>query len=184
MDEAQILQLALDCGAHQASWIDIRKDGVFNTVFRDICASNACGQYGMCHMCPPDVGDIEKLIATARSFDRGLLYQTVDSLEDSFDIEGMMRAGQAHNDCANRIRDSLAGMDGLMHLSTGGCKMCERCTKRDGRPCAFPDLAMSSLEAYGMDVYNTARNAGLRYHHGPNTVTYFGMVLMKSKPDA
>lgn len=184
MDEARVKQLALDCGAYKASWIDIKQDGVFNTIFRDICASNACGQYGMCHMCPPDVGEIEQLIETARSFDRGLLYQTVGRLEDSFDIEGMMAAGEQHNACAKRIRDALRDVEGLMHLSSGGCKMCEHCTKRDGLPCAFPELAMSSLEAYGMDVYNTAQNAGLKYHHGPNTVTYFGMVFVKGGPDA
>lgn len=179
MDEARVKQLALDCGAYKASWIDIKQDGVFNTIFRDICASNSCGQYGMCHMCPPDVGDIHELISTAQQYDRGLLYQTVSELEDSFDIEGMLAAGKAHNECASRIRDALVNEEGLMHLSSGGCHMCERCTKRDNKPCAFPDLALSSLEAYGVDVYNTAKNAGLKYHHGANTVTYFGMVFVK-----
>lgn len=182
MKKDSIEQLAISCGAKNAGWVDIHKDVVFSAMFRDLCAANSCGQYGMCHMCPPDIGDIHELIRLAQQYDRGLLYQTVGTLEDSFDIEGMLEAGKQHNACASRIRDELAGERGLLHLSSGGCRMCERCTKRDGKPCVYPELALSSLEAYGVDVYNTARNAGLKYHHGANTVTYFGMVLVKD-PD-
>lgn len=178
MDEA-CLRFVLECGALKVAWVDIARDVVFDAAFRDICARNACGQYGNCHMCPPDIGDIHDLIMQAQSFDYGLLYQTVGQLEDSFDIEGMQKAGWYHNDCASRIRDMLRDMEGLLHLASGGCKMCARCTKRDGLPCPFPELALSSLEAYGIDVYNTAKNAGLKYHHGSNTVTFFGMVLIK-----
>ena len=182
MKRDSMKQLALSCGAKNAGWVDIHKDVVFSAMFRDLCAANSCGQYGLCHMCPPDIGDIHELMRTAQQYDRGLLYQTVGTLEDSFDIEGMLEAGKQHNACASRIRDGLSGEEGLLHLSSGGCRMCERCTKRDGQPCSFPEHALSSLEAYGVDVYNTAMNAGLKYHHGTNTVTYFGMVLVK-EPD-
>ena len=40
-----------------------------------------------------------------------------------------------------------------------------------------PDLAMPSLESYGVNVYQTAQQAGLAYINGQDTVTYFGMVL-------
>ncbi|NLX83629.1 MAG: DUF2284 domain-containing protein [Clostridiales bacterium] len=179
MTKDALLQLAQDCGAHKASWLNIRTDVVFDPVFRDICATNACGLYGSCHMCPPDIGNIDDLIKVAQEYDYGLLYQTVGTLEDSFDIEGMLEAAKLQNDIAVDIRNRLMGVEGLMHLSTGGCRMCKRCTKLDDLPCALPKMAMSSLEAYGIDVYNTSKNAGLRYHHGPDTVTYFGMVFVK-----
>ena len=147
MKKDSIEQLAISCGAKNAGWVDIHKDVVFSAMFRDLCAANSCGQYGMCHMCPPDIGDIHELIRLAQQYDRGLLYQTVGTLEDSFDIEGMLEAGKQHNACASRIRDELAGERGLLHLSSGGCRMCERCTKRDGKPCSYPELALSSLEA-------------------------------------
>jgi predicted metal-binding protein len=174
------LRLVLACGVHRVAWVDIARDVVFDAMFRDICVRNACGQYGNCHMCPPDIGDIHELMTQAQSYDYGLLYQTVGQLEDCFDIEGMQKAGRYLNDCASRIRDRLMGREGLLHLASGGCKMCARCTKRDGLPCPFPELALSSMEAYGIDVYNTARNAGLKYNHGRNTVTFFGMVLIKN----
>ncbi len=179
MTKDSMRTLALDCGAHKAAWLAINTDVVFDPVFRDICATNACGLYGKCHMCPPDIGQIDQLILDAQAFDYGLLYQTVGVLEDSFDIEGMLAAAKTQNDIAIKIREHLSDDDGFMHLSTGGCRVCDRCTKLDDLPCILPEMAMSSLEAYGIDVYNTAKNAGLKYHHGENTVTYFGMIFVK-----
>lgn len=179
MNRGELLKLALACGAHRAALVDIRRDVAFDPVFREICASNACGQYGACHMCPPDVGDIQELMAAAQSYDTGLIYQSVGQLEDSFDIEGMLLAARLQNEIAVKIRDRLDALPDLLHLSTGGCRICERCTKPVGLPCASPEMALSSLEAYGIDVYKTATNAGLKYHHGANTVTYFGMVFFK-----
>jgi hypothetical protein len=43
--------------------------------------------------------------------------------------------------------------------------------------CRFPEKALSSLEGYGLDVYQTALHAGLPYVNGQNTVTYFGMLF-------
>ena len=40
------------------------------------------------------------------------------------------------------------------------------------------DLAMSSLEAYGINVSVLAPQAGMKYINGINTVTYFGAVLL------
>ena len=42
---------------------------------------------------------------------------------------------------------------------------------------ANPALAMSSLEAYGIDVAQLAKQAGMKYINGVNTVTYFGAVF-------
>lgn len=180
----RLVETALACGVKQAAWLKDIHEIVFDSSFRKQCAQNACGQYGLCHMCPPDVGEIDSLIAQARSYDNALLYQTVSGLEDSFDIEGMLEAGQKHNDCAAKIREALQDVPCLLHLSAGACRMCEQCTKVYGLPCAIPDKAISSLEAYGIDVCRTAVNAGMPYNGGPNTVTYFGMILAKNTPDA
>ena len=153
-------------------------DILYDTVFRDICASNACGHYGRCHMCPPDVGPIDELIARAKEYSCGVLYQNIYEIEDSFDIEGMLDAGKAHHAFSSRIRDLLQDMD-VLHLTAGGCGQCERCAKQDGLPCRFPEKALPSLESYGVNVHRTAENAGLKYINGANTVTYFGLVLVR-----
>lgn len=150
---------------------------VYDPVFREICAKNSCGLYGKCWMCPPDVGDIHALIEEAKSYPFAVLYQTITAIEDSFDYEGMTEAARKHNANAREINRALGGGLPYLNLTSGGCHFCETCLKQFDRPCPFPDEAMASLEAYGMDVYNTAKNAGLKYINGQNTVTYFGMVL-------
>ena len=62
-------------------------------------------------------------------------------------------------------------------IKSGGCGVCARCSKLDDEPCRFPERAIPSLEAYGVDVYRTSKNAGLAYVNGPNTVTFFGALI-------
>jgi predicted metal-binding protein len=178
MDASTIIELMLDQGAGKAAalW---GKDIVFDTMFRDICKSNGCGNYGKCYMCPPDVGEIEDLIEKARAFENAVMYQTVYTIEDSFDFEGMQEAGKAFNQCAQRINEKAREMFNMpwLHLAAGGCRVCETCLKRDNLPCRSPGKALASLESYGVDVYRTSRYAGLKYVNGENTVTYFGMLL-------
>jgi len=64
-------------------------------------------------------------------------------------------------------------------LSAGACSVCETCTYPAGKPCRFPNQAISSLEAYGIDVANLIARSGLSYMNGPNTVSYVGLILSK-----
>lgn len=179
MTMEEILNLLRDCGAARAAAIR-QSDVVYNAAFRDICAQNACGLYGTCYMCPPDIGPIEALMAKAQQYPVCFMYQTVSVLEDSFDYEGMIEAKKVHHRCAQRIDKQARALlkEGFLHLEAGGCGMCARCAKLDGIPCRFPDKALSSLEGYGIDVYQTALHAGLPYVNGQNTVTYFGMIFL------
>lgn len=162
-------------GARQAAELAVT-EVPFERSFRTLCQSNSCGRYGKTYMCPPDVGDIDDLIAHAKTFQRVVLYQTVGLLADSYDIEGMLAAGQAHNALALEISAALgpAPFSARLHLGTGGCRVCPTCTKEIGAPCRFPEKAMSSLEAYGINVSALAALCGMNYINGQNTVTYFG----------
>lgn len=154
-------------------------DIVYDYCFRDICKSNSCGQYGRCWMCPPDAGDIEVLMNKAKKYEDVVLYQIVAELEDSFDVEGMAEGKKIFSACSVYIAKEMKrlGLDDYMQLGVGGCGICERCTKRDGEPCRHPELAVPSLETCGIFVSETAKNVGLKYINGQNTVTYFGMIL-------
>lgn len=57
-------------------------------------------------------------------------------------------------------------------------KNCRRCAKMDQAPCRFPDQALASLEAYGVNVSLLAPQAGMQYINGANTVTYFGAIFL------
>ena len=176
----ELVSLALDCGASKAVML-AQSQLVTSPMFRDICRSNGCGKYGRCWVCPPEIGEIDALIASLDAYKRVLWYQTISPIEDSFDIEGMFEAGHAHAQLSQRISEALKarGCTDLLHLSCGGCHLCEICTKPQGLPCRHPDRALPSLEGYGVDVYNTTKNTPLAYINGQNTVTYFGAVLFR-----
>ncbi len=184
MDVEKLIQTALDCGATKATVVE-QADIVLNAEFRAMCEANQCGVYGRCYMCPPDVGPVEELMARVRGYERGLLYQTITPIEDSFDIEGMAEAKKALVAVSQRVLDALRpvlGEDALF-LSGGGCGLCKVCAKITGEPCRHPDRALPSLESYGMDVYNTTKKTPLKYINGANTVTYFGMALFSERKD-
>ena len=165
-------------GAYKASVIHT-KDIVLDRAFRDMCASNACGMYGKCYMCPPDVGDIDELMREVGKYDYALVYQTVTELEDSYDFEGMIEAKKKTYPLAQNLRKVFEDIDveKVLHLGAGGCGVCETCAKRTGEPCRFPEKAMPSLEAYGVNVSKLAETSGMKYINGQDTVTYFGAVL-------
>ena len=168
----------LALGATRAAVIDVSAIET-DAAFRGMCESNACGVYGRCWMCPPDVGDIEVLMARVREYEHALVYQIVSELEDSFDFEGMIEAKKKSYPISQKLRRVFAdrGVDTVLHLGAGGCGVCETCSKRTGEPCRHPDIAMPSLEAYGINVSKLASAASMKYINGQNTVTYFGAVL-------
>ena len=178
MENKTIIEKAFELGAYKANVIGT-KHIVLDRAFRDICATNACGMYGKCYMCPPDVGDINELMSEVTNYDHALVYQTVTELEDSFDFEGMIEAKKKSYPLAQGLRKVFADMNiyKVLHLGAGGCGVCETCAKRTNEPCRFPDKAMPSLEAYGINVSELAKSAEMKYINGQNTVTYFGAVL-------
>lgn len=165
-------------GAYKASVIEAREI-VLDRAFRTMCEVNSCGVYGKCWMCPPDVGDIDTLMAEVSEYDYALVYQTVTSLEDSFDFEGMIAAKKRSYPLAQQLRDVFRdrGLNRVLHLGAGGCGVCETCSRKTNEPCRYPGRAMPSLEAYGVNVSRLASAAGMKYINGQNTVTYFGAVL-------
>ena len=169
---------AISLGSFKANIIKT-ENIVTDSVFRDICASNACGMYGRCYMCPPDVGDMEELMRDVSNYDYALVYQTVTELEDSFDFEGMIEAKKKSYPLAQSLRKVFADMNisKVLHLGVGGCGVCETCAKKTNEPCRFPEKAMPSLEAYGVNVSELAKSSDMKYINGQNTVTYFGAVL-------
>jgi len=184
MKYEQLIQAAISCGAAKAAIIP-QENIVLSEEFRKICEGNGCGKFGTCYMCPPDVGPIDQLMARIRGYERGLLYQTITEIEDSFDIEGMGEAGKAHARMSQKLRDALEGLlgEGRLHLASGGCGLCDVCAKRTNEPCRHPDRALPSMESYGVDVYKTCKGTDLKYINGQNTVTYFGLVLFSERED-
>jgi len=175
-----IQQWALAAGATHACAIGRAQLKTFDHV-RASCAANACGHYGRCWTCPPDLGEQEDLAAELKSFPGGVVIQNVTRLEDSWDFEGMMAAAGAHNQMMRSLGRRLGaehpGRRSLV-LGCGGCGYCETCTCPDA-PCRAPDHALASVEGYGLDVKLLVESCGLSYINGQNTVSFVGAVLVE-----
>ena len=131
MDGERLIQIALECGATKAA-IVTQKDIVLNAAFRGMCEANRCGVYGRCYMCPPDVGPIDELMARVRGYERGLLYQTISPLEDSFDIEGMQAAKKAFDAIPGKIKRRIVAYT-PRKIKTAFC-ICQRICKKKRWP--------------------------------------------------
>lgn len=178
--EQKLVNAALEAGAHKAIMLPVEKI-VLSDTFREICRTGGCGAYGRCWVCPPHIGEIHELMDKVRSFPKALWYQSIGTIEDSFDFEGMMAAGRDHALLGQRIQKAaqevLSGE--FLHLSCGGCHLCDKCAAVDGQPCRMPGKALHPMEGYGVDVYRTTKDTDLKYINGQNTVTFFGMILFQ-----
>ncbi|MBC8541947.1 DUF2284 domain-containing protein [Bianquea renquensis] len=178
-NQEAILEFCLEAGAYKAAVLPVERIP-FDKSLRAYCEANYCGSYKKNYACPPSVGDPDTVIAKARGYQEALVFQTVGNLEDSFDVEGMEEAGKRHNAVAEAIRGRIeAQEEQFLQLTAGGCSVCPVCAKVEDKPCRFPERAISSLEAYCMNVSELAGLCKMRYINGQNTVTYFGMFLLR-----
>jgi predicted metal-binding protein len=180
MPEMDIVKLCLEMGAANAEEIPVSKL-TFMPELRKLCEDNVCGRFGRNYTCPPFVGGADILIEKLKAFDRVIIWQNIYPLEDSFDFEGMMDAQQKHNlqtqAIARRVNDAL-GRENALALAAGGCTLCEQCAAQTDEPCRNPGGALSSLEAYGINVSKIEEVSGMKYINGINTVTYFSGVFI------
>jgi predicted metal-binding protein len=176
---------ALESKATRSAIVDTAEIS-FHEEFRKACERNACGQYNSNWMGPPAIGPVAQLISKVRKYKQGLLFQTVHPVSGSFDLEGMREGRKIHEQV---FRDLLKKMknkydfEDLLPLSAGCCRICPKCAYLDDEPCRHPDEAVSSLEAYGIDVAALEKSAGIPYHNGKNTVSYVGLILFMEKED-
>lgn len=152
---------------------------VFRPEVRSMCASDKCRSYGSTWSCPPAVGSLESIRAKAADYTRGILVQTTEATDGSFDYDSMQRAARDHQ----RNFDTLVRQIRLLAadclpMGAGTCTRCRKCTYPD-RPCRHPDRMTPSMEAYGLVVSEVCRDSGLRYNYGDNTITYTSCILLK-----
>ena len=160
---------------NQFSPIDV-KDLTFSWEMHKYCERNACGKYNTNWMCPPGIGDLKPLISRYKSFQKGYLFNLVIPLSDAFNYEEMEQGRKVMEAKLKTLRKTLKTLPFAI-IGVGSCSICPSCTYPDN-PCRKPEEATPSMEAVGIDVYQLASKAGLKYYHGPSTVTYFAMVLL------
>lgn len=155
----------------------------FNEDFRKLCEQNSCGSYNKNWMCPPAVGPFNDLKEKALEFKQGLLFQTVHPIASSLDWKGMLEGGLNHTKIFRKILDSMENnytFKEILPLNAGPCTYCAKCAYLAGEKCKFPDKAVSSVEARGIDVMALVKASGIPYNNGKNTVSYVALILFKS----
>lgn len=151
---------------------------VLHPEVREMCASRRCTRYGHSWSCPPHVGSLEACRARIARYREGILVQTVQEIEDSFDGEGMMKAERLHKERFYTLQDQIAALDPEhLAISAGSCTRCKECSCPDA-PCRFPEKAVSSMEAYGMLVLEVCKVNGLNYYYGSNKIAYTSCFLL------
>lgn len=174
-----IIKQALELGVTNAAVVDVNNIE-FSQEFRELCEKNTCRQYNMNWMCPPAVGPLEVLEKRVRQYKQGVLLQTVQKLRSCFDYPGMVEGEEKHTKIVRKLVDKLKAeykdID-FLPLNVGPCTFCPKCTYPEGKPCRFPDKAMASVEAYGINVMSLTRKSDIPYYNGENTVSYVALIL-------
>lgn len=152
----------------------------FDEDFRELCKQNSCGSYNKNWMCPPAVGSISDLKERVLDFKKGLLFQTVHQLKNSFDWKSMQEGKIKHEKILREIHEYVENnytFTEVLPLSAGPCMYCAKCAYLGGEKCNFPDKAVWSLEANGIDVMALVKDSGIPYNNGKNTVSYVALLL-------
>ena len=173
------IQLARDLGFDRAvplepSRLQARED------IRAMCRDNRCGAYNRNWTCPPAVGTVAECQARMKSYEKGILLQTIGKLSKIIDRKAYIETEQRHLEqfraFAEEIRQTYP--DALC-LGSGGCRICKTCAYPD--PCRHPEKALSSMEAYGLFVTQVCRDNDLPYYYGEKTIAYTACVLYEKK---
>ena len=171
-----ILQYLDRPGVHERALLPAG-DIPFSAMAVEACRANMCGRYGTCWTCPPGVGEAAEWERRIKSYRDAAVFTCTYALEDSFDFKGMVEGGKK---TAALLREIMAELrrDGVPFLALGceGCGLCPTCSYPDA-PCRHPEEAVVSVEACGIYVVELARQCGIRYNNGPDTVTYFCILL-------
>ena len=179
MNSEDLKRIALDSNADYAAIIETFTIQLHEDV-RRACEKNVCGKYDTNWMGPPAIGPIDELKERVLRYKQGLLFQTVHPTGGSFDMKGMLEAARSHEtifrNFLQQIRDKHPD-ENILALDAGCCSYCEKCAYQDGEPCSNPDQALSSVEAYGMNVAALMKIAGMPYNHGKGALGFVGLIL-------
>jgi predicted metal-binding protein len=118
-----------------------------------------CTEFGKGYCCPPDTPTPERMREILDSYQRAIL----------FHVEAARASGESRTKRLKRFFEMLVDLEGDMFkdgfykafvLLAGPCMLCTECGKLNGVACTFGNRARPSMEACGIDVYQTARSNG------------------------
>jgi predicted metal-binding protein len=159
------LGFAFDFGAKDAKLIGT--DGIVVSEWVRKKCQFGCECYGHYLTCPPYSPPPEETARVVRCFSKAILFNHPDY--------------SVVSDIAFRLERELflSGFHKSFGMGAGPCHLCDRCNPKRG--CVHPREARPSMEACGIDVFETARHNGFRIKtlKSPDEKPlYFGLVLI------
>ena len=183
LDGEKLIQLALEADVSGAAILETSTIQ-FHEDVRKACEKNLCRKYDTNWMGPPAIGPVSELRARVQGYRQGLLFQTIHRFNSGIEYaRGMFAAAGIHGEVFRQLLKKIGDAypsEEILPLNVGCCGICEKCAYLDRQPCRNPDRAVSSVEAYGINVMALQKSAGLSYNNGKNSVTYVGLILFNS----
>lgn len=121
-----------------------------------------CDNYGKFGSCPPAVPSIAECRETIQEYSKAVLFHKAVSFSDAQQYRQEM--GEFEKKLKGIEREAfLAGYYKAFLLVTGNCVECKTCTADGCREkCINKKMSRPGMDAFGIDVYETARKAGYK----------------------
>lgn len=160
------------------------------------CVAPRCENYDRHLLCPPNlmsVGEFRRIVGLYRRAIVIQLESDFDSLDRSMsglngDLTRKVNRKAASLGWERRLHEIVNGVERLafkkgFYLAAGligsHCSLCDECVGHGGEPCRRPYEARPSMQAMGIDVLKTCRNAGLTIaFSSKEKVKWTGIVLL------
>jgi len=168
---------ALELGADAAQIIPT--DQVVVADWVRLKCQYGCGGYGERLTCPPHSPPPEVTRRVLSHYRQALLLR-MERTGGGWKAGTRQRRQMSEVVAALERELFLAGYHRAWGMGAGPCTLCKECDP--SAPCRFPDQARPSMEACGIDVYTTVRQAGWEIEvvqTKESPFRLFGLVLME-----
>ncbi|MGQ9586777.1 MAG: DUF2284 domain-containing protein [Thermoplasmata archaeon] len=161
------------------------------------CSVPRCSNYGQHLLCPPNVMSVDEFAEILRLYERAIIVQieaNVDSLDRAdrpldMDLCKELEESTPARTWGLKLHRLINALEteafkNGFYLAAGlignDCELCPECVRPGfDEPCRHPFEARPSMQAMGIDVWRTCKNAGLRLSFSSkDKVRWTGLVLL------
>jgi len=168
------------------------------------CRIPVCDDYGVNLMCPPNVMSVQEFRDILAKYKHAVLIQIEGRIPAEMkaeigkadDVSALYRSPRFLDSYKKHFNPVKLKVHRIVHkveaqafsqgyrfavgFIAGSCKLCAECVGVDSHePCRHPFRARPSMEAMGIDAYQTAQNAGLPFDiPTKGKIVWNGLVLV------